>query len=123
MTLHVCHCSSCDEPDPHCEHGVNLAVAVCARCTPMQFASCARLLFSGLYDGDYRTFFACDDHRLDLVRGVGMKDYWPKPDYVVRELPKVHAAADMQIPCSYCVESHRDISPTTDVRLLGEICP
>ena len=28
----VCHCSTCDEPDPHCEHGVNIAVTDCVHC-------------------------------------------------------------------------------------------
>lgn len=28
----TCHCPTCDEPDPHCEHGVNLAIAICSAC-------------------------------------------------------------------------------------------
>ena len=28
----TCHCEICDEPDPHCEHGVNLAEADCLDC-------------------------------------------------------------------------------------------
>ena len=28
----VCHCPTCDESDPHCDHGVNVAVKDCAHC-------------------------------------------------------------------------------------------
>lgn len=28
----TCHCATCDEPDPHCDHGVNLYDADCPTC-------------------------------------------------------------------------------------------
>lgn len=28
----TCHCSTCDESDPHCKHGVNVAIVDCDQC-------------------------------------------------------------------------------------------
>lgn len=28
----VCHCDRCDEPDPHCEHGVSTYDTDCVKC-------------------------------------------------------------------------------------------
>ena len=101
-------CPVCDEPDPHCEHRVNLAVAVCARCTPIQPATCQRILRHNVTDWP-KTIYACALHRWDLFRGVSVPNYSPSAFHPLHDyVPYVHPPNEHRLPCSYCAAAHND---------------
>ena len=98
------HCATCDEPDPHCEHGVNIAVAVCARCTPIQPATCWQYL-EHVVTRHQHMVTSCDLHRYDLVRGVGVVDL------MLRTGERLVEWIGPETPCSYCVVAHGEVTP------------
>lgn len=104
----ICYCDTCNAPDPHCMHMVNLAVAVCPRCTPIQDATCSRILLAVPSDWP-KTFYACALHRHDLLRGVNIAGYWPDNSHKLRDLLPLDVEVDMAISCSYCLASHAEV--------------